>query len=152
MEIKSDSFKDGEYLAKDYSCQGQNISPGFSWSGAPANTKSFAIICDDPDAPVGDWVHWVVFNIPGNTAGLGEGISQSGALPKEAVEGKNDFGKNGYGGACPPPGKPHRYFFKLYALDVEKLPLDASATKKALLAGMKGHIVAEAKIIGLYKR
>lgn len=152
MEIKSDVFKDGGYIPRDYTCQGKNISPALSWKDVPAGTKSFVLICDDPDAPMGDWVHWVIFNIPAGLTGFADNVSQSADLAKDTIEGKNDFGNNSYGGPCPPPGKPHRYFFKLYALDTEKLTLGANATKKDLLEAMEGHIIAQAKVIGMYKR
>jgi Raf kinase inhibitor-like YbhB/YbcL family protein len=112
---------------------------------------SLALICDDPDAPRGTWVHWVLFNLPGDARGLSEHIPLDGTLPNGAQQGKNDFGKLGYGGPAPPRGKPHRYFFKLYALDAN-LKLPAGATKDQLLKAMKGHVLAEARLMGQYQR
>lgn len=152
LEIKSSAFEDGGFIPADYTCKGKDVSPPLSWTGAPAQTKSLAIICDDPDAPMMTWVHWVIYNIPADITALEEGVPKSETLPNGAAQGITDFRKVGYGGPCPPPGAPHRYFFKLYALDT-KLGLEAGrATKKALLKAMEGHILAEAQIIGRFKR
>jgi Raf kinase inhibitor-like YbhB/YbcL family protein len=121
------------------------------WQDAPAGAKSFALICDDPDAPVGDWVHWVIFNIPGDKTGLPEGVEKSGKLPDGALQGKNDFGLKGYGGPAPPAGKPHRYFFKIYALDT-MLMLNEGAEKKDVERAMAGHIVGQGQLMGTYQR
>ena len=151
LEIKSSAFEDGGYIAAKYTCESVNISPPLAWGGIPENTKSFALICDDPDAPFGTWVHWVIFNIPPTVMYLEENAVARGKLPAGAKEGINDFQKIGYGGPCPPRGKPHRYFFKLYALDTV-LSLERGATKKDLINAMQGHIIAQAQIVGLYKR
>lgn len=151
MEIKSDAFKEGEYISAKYTCDSINISPSLSWDKVPQGTKSFVIICDDPDAPVGTWVHWVIFNIPQNKRELKEGIPLKGVFSDGITQGVNDFGKLGYGGPCPPKGSPHRYFFKLYALDTI-LDLKEGAAKKEVEKAMKGHIIAETKIVGLYRR
>ena len=150
FRISSHSFNNGELIPAKYTCDGANISPPLAWTTPPANTKSFAIISNDPDAPIGDWVHWILFNIPSDTRELKEESSSKHYLPKGTIEGMNDFRKNNYGGPCPPSGT-HRYFFKLYALDI-LLPLKESTTKKQLLDAMKGHILAEATLIGKYKR
>ena len=148
LEIKSSAFKNGDYIPVEYTCQGKDLSPQLQWSDVPSNTKSFALICDDPDAPFGTWVHWVVYNIPLDVTFLNKNAS---SLNDVIIQGINDFKRVGYGGPCPPRGKPHRYFFKLYALDTV-LDLEPAATKKELIKAMSGHIIAQAKLIGLYKR
>jgi len=150
FRISSPSFNNGELIPVKYTCDGANISPPLSWTAPPEKTKSFALIVDDPDAPIGDWVHWILFNIPSDSRELKEESSSKHNLPKGTIEGMNDFRKNNYGGPCPPSGT-HRYFFKLYALDI-LLPLKESTTKKQLLDAMKGHILAEVTLIGKYKR
>ncbi len=150
FKIFSTAFKEGEMIPDKYTCDGINISPPLNWSNPPAGTKTFTLINDDPDAPIGDWVHWIVFNIPTDVRELKEEASSKHLLPKGSLEGMNDFRKNNYGGPCPPLGT-HRYFFKLFALDIV-LPLKESAVKKQLLDSMKGHILAEATLIGKYKR
>jgi len=122
------------------------VSPPLNWANPPSTTKSFSMICDDPDAPRGVWVHWVLFNLPADLRELAEGASVAGAS-----DGKNDFGNLGYGGPAPPRGKPHRYFFRLYALDTA-LDLAAGATKAQLLAAQQGHVLAEAELMGAYQR
>jgi len=151
LEIKSDVFEKKGYIPVRYTCDAQNFSPPLSWADAPSSAKSFVLICDDPDAPFQTWVHWVVFNIPADVTGFKENITVEELISAGIIQGVNDFGKIGYGGPCPPQGKPHRYFFKLYALDVN-LPLEEGATKKEVIAAMQGHIAAEAKIVGLYQR
>lgn len=150
LEITSNSFPKEGYIPAKYTCDSLNISPSFYWEGAPHNTKSFVLIGDDPDAPFKTWVHWIVFNIPLEITSLEENFSQAESLPAGIIQGMNDFGKNGYGGPCPPAGKAHRYFFKLYALDTE-LSLNEEANKKDVLREMQGHILAETKIVGLYE-
>lgn len=151
LEIKSSAFNEGDLMDAKYTCKGEDVSPSLSWKGVPDGTKSFALICDDPDAPFMTWVHWVIYDIPANVTELAEGVSKENTLSNGAKQGKNDFRKIGYGGPCPPPGGPHRYFFKLYALDAV-LNLEAGLTKKALLKAMEGHILEEAQIIGKFKR
>jgi hypothetical protein len=151
LEIKSNAFENGDFIPSKYTCEGQDISPPLFWSDVPKGTKSFAIICDDPDAPFGVWVHWVIFNIPQDKRELEEGFPKKGLLPGKIIQGRNDFGKIGWGGPCPPSGKPHRYVFKLYALDTI-LSLEEGATKEELIEAMKGHILAETKLIGIYQR
>lgn len=150
FKITSSAFNDGEMIPSKFTCDGENISPPLGWSDIPEGTKSLALINDDPDAPIGDWVHWIVFNIPPEIKELKEAASNKKLLPKGAIEGLNDWNRIGYGGPCPPSGV-HRYFFKLYALDLV-LSLKEGATKKQLLDAMKGHIKATAQLIGKYQR
>ncbi len=151
MVLTSPAFKEGEIIPRDYTCEGKDLSPPLQWKGVPESTESFALICDDPDAPGGTWVHWVIWNIPATASGLPEGLEPEKELKDGTRQGKNDFRRIGYGGPCPPPGPAHRYFFKLYALD-RKLELRAGATKPELLKAMQGHILAEAHLMGKYKR
>ncbi len=151
LDLKSPSFNEGAYIPRKYTCSGVDYSPPLEWKGVPSNTESFAIICDDPDAPGGVWVHWVIFNIPKNVTRLKENIPKVYQLPNGAIQGVNDFRRVGYGGPCPPPGKPHRYFFKLYALDT-KINLSGRVTKKQLLSAIKGHVLDEAYLMGLCSR
>ncbi len=150
MEIKSSAFKEGEIIPVKYTCDNIDISPPLEWSQVPDGTKTFALICDDPDAPVGTWVHWVLFNLPGNILELSENVPKIEVLKNGARQGKNDFGKIGYGGPCPPGGT-HRYYFKIYALDKE-LVAKPGITKKELLKTMEGHILSEGQLMGRYKR
>ncbi len=150
MKLTSISFKEGELIPQKHTCDGQNISPHLSWSDIPANTKSLALISDDPDAPAGDWVHWVIYNIPPTITELKEGFPRDKELSNGIKQGKNDFGKIGYDGPCPPGGT-HRYYFKLYALD-NILDKDFGLTKKELLKAMEGHILSETLLMGKYKR
>jgi Raf kinase inhibitor-like YbhB/YbcL family protein len=154
LRITSPAFSEGGPIPSKYTCEGQDISPPLAWSGAPPNTKSFALIVDDPDAPDPAkpqrvYVHWVVCNIPANAAALEENASKKG-LPKGAVQGKNDWGKAEFGGPCPPIGR-HRYFHKLYALDTELTGLSAP-TKIDVERAMKGHVVASAELMGTYQK
>jgi Raf kinase inhibitor-like YbhB/YbcL family protein len=152
MEIKltSTAFKEGEFIPEKYTCDGENVSPPLEWSGIPAATKSIALICDDPDAPMGTWVHWVIFNIPASANKLNEKISSHKVLEDGTAQGKNDFRKIGYGGPCPPGGI-HRYFFKIYALN-KRVELTPGANKKELIKEMEGYILAEGKLMGKYSR
>ncbi len=152
MKLTSSAFNESRPIESRFTCEGANFSPALSWTDAPAGTHSFALICDDPDAPAGDWVHWVIYGIPAAAAGLPEHVATVERLPNGAQQGTNDFGQLGYRGPCPPPGKPHRYFFKLYALDVATLPLRPHPRKGDLLDAMQGHILAEARLIGTYQR
>jgi Raf kinase inhibitor-like YbhB/YbcL family protein len=151
MLLTSPAFREGNTVPTDHTCDGKDSSPEIAWSGAPDGTKSFALICDDPDAPRGTWVHWVIFDLPPTTAKLASGIAPDRELSQGGKQGKNDFGKIGYGGPCPPPGKPHRYYFKLYALDT-MLNLQPGATKQQVEQAMKGHILAEGTLMGKYGR
>jgi len=155
MEIKlhSTAFKNGEFIPSKYSCEGSNVSPQLSWTGDTNGIKSFAIILSDPDAPGGDFVHWVIYNIPGNFKELHEDVTPSRNIPDEVMIGTNSFGHVGYGGPCPPPGKPHRYIFNIYGLDtILHHHLETGATKSELLKAMKGHILAEGELMGKYQR
>lgn len=151
LEIKSSAFENEDFIPPKYTCKGEDVSPPLNWSGAPEGTKAFALICDDPDAPFMTWVHWVIYDIPAEESGLNEAVSEEKILPNGAIQGINDFRKIGYGGPCPPSGGPHRYYFKLYALDA-KLDLKPGASKKALLEAMEGHILQEAQLMGKFKR
>jgi Raf kinase inhibitor-like YbhB/YbcL family protein len=152
MQVSSTAFTEGNPIPKQYTGEGKDVSPDLKWSGEPGGTKSFALICDDPDAPRAQpWVHWVIYNLPASTHELTEGVPAKEELPSGARQGKNDFGKIGYNGPMPPPGKPHRYFFKLYALDT-LLDSKAGATKDQLEKAMKGHILAHGQCMGTYAR
>ncbi len=151
MVITSTAFQDGETIPIRYTCDGVDISPALSWSGVPEGTQSFVLIVDDPDAPGGTFTHWVIFNIPANTLELEEGIPTSSQLSSGALQGRNDFSRTGYGGPCPPWGSTHHYHFTLYALDIT-LDLNPGASKTAVLNAMRGHILAQAELIGIYQR
>lgn len=150
MKIESPAFKHEGMLPSTHTCDGKDMSPPLQWSGAPENTKSFALIGDDPDAPMGTWVHWVIFNIPPGTHELHENMQKVTGWKNGAEQGKNSWGKLGYGGPCPPSGT-HRYFFKLYALDT-MLNVPSGATKEQVESAMKGHVLADAQLMGKYKR
>jgi Raf kinase inhibitor-like YbhB/YbcL family protein len=151
IQLSSAAFKEGETIPVAYTCDGDNISPPLSWKGVPDGTQSLALIVDDPDAPAGIWVHWVVFNMASTVSALSEGASSSGGKDTFGTAGTNSYRKSGYGGPCPPKGKPHRYFFKLYALD-EKLGLNPGATKADVEKAMQGHILAQGQLLGTYGR
>jgi Raf kinase inhibitor-like YbhB/YbcL family protein len=150
MEIKSSAFKEGANIPWKYTCDSIDISPQLEWSQVPENTKTFALICDDPDTTMAAWVHWVLFNLPGNIPELPENVPKVEVLKNGARQGKNDFGKIGYGGPCPPGGT-HRYYFRIYALNKE-LDSESGITKKELLKAMEGHILCEGQLMGRYKR
>ncbi|MCJ7568511.1 MAG: YbhB/YbcL family Raf kinase inhibitor-like protein [Anaerolineales bacterium] len=145
--LTSEGFLEGEPIPTLYTCNGDDVSPPLAWSGTPNDTSSFALIMDDPDAPMG-WVHWVLFNLPGDAATLDVGLRPEAEAPAGSRQGTNSWGRLGYGGPCPPSGI-HRYFFKLYALDIS-LALDESATKEDVLAAMEGHILSETALMGTY--
>lgn len=151
LQLTSKAFHDGQPIPKKYTCSGQDVSPELAWTGAPAETKSMALIVDDPDAPAGVWVHWVIYDLPTGTRELPEGMPKDRELGDGARQGKNDFGKIGYGGPCPPSGPAHRYFFKLYALR-EKAGLSAGATKADLERAMKGKVIEQATLTGKFGR
>jgi Raf kinase inhibitor-like YbhB/YbcL family protein len=151
IQITSAAFVDGQPIPVKYTCEGQDMSPPLKWSNAPANTKSFALIADDPDAPAGTWVHWVLYDLPATATELAENTPKSQQLPNGAKQGLNSWPHLGYGGPCPPPGRPHHYFFKIYALD-QMLGLKSVATKKDLLKAMEGRVLAEGQLIGTYQR
>lgn len=149
--ISSPSFSNGGDIAKKFTCDGSDVSPQLTWTDPPAGTKSFALLTDDPDAPMGNWNHWAAWNLPSTLRGLPEGVPKDARLPDGSVQGKNQFPKTGYNGPCPPRGKPHRYYFKLFALDTT-LDLKPGAGKKELESAMKGHILAQAEWMGRYHR
>ena len=147
FQISNTSFSNGQTIPKKFTCDGPDVSPQLRWREAPAATQSFALIMDDPDAPAGTWVHWVLYNLSAITRELPEGMEKQEQLANGALQGRNDFRKIGYGGPCPPRGKPHHYYFKLYALDT-KLDLKAGATKPDLERAMKGHTWAKQNLWG----
>ena len=154
LTLTSPAFAPGESIPKLYTCEGSDISPPLQWSGVPSGAKSLALIVDDPDAPDPKapkrvWVHWVLYNIPASAAGISENEAANG-VPAGTRQALNDWKRTGYGGPCPPIGR-HRYFHKLYALDIA-LPDLGNPTKAQLLEAMKGHIVAEAELIGTYEK
>jgi Raf kinase inhibitor-like YbhB/YbcL family protein len=151
IELTSTAFQAGATIPKPYTGDGEDRSPPLRWSEPPPGTRSLALICDDPDAPRGTWVHWVLFNLPAEARELEEGVPATLTFGNGAKQGKNDFGNIGYGGPAPPRGKPHRYFFKLYALDAA-VDLPAGATKAQLVDAMKGHVLAEGQLVGNYGR
>lgn len=151
IQLSSTAFKDGETIPVIYTCDGKNISPPLSWTEPPQGSKSIVLIVDDPDAPAGTWVHWVVFNLPPSMSSLSEGASSLGSQEPFGMAGMNSYQKRGYGGPCPPKGKPHRYFFKLYALDT-MLDLKSGASKADVEKAMQGHILAQGQLMGTYGR
>ena len=158
IQLWSSAFADGGTIPKTFTCDGADRSPPLEWSGVPASARSLALLCDDPDAPVGTWSHWVAFNLSPEIRALKEGITAEETISvvvgseqaRTARQGRNDFDKTGYGGPCPPSGT-HRYFFRLYALDVE-LVLGSTATRADVLKAIQGHILAEGRMIGKYQR
>ena len=145
IEITSSAFTEGGVIPRLYTCDDKNVSPPLAWTGVPTTTVSLAIIMDDPDAPSGTWVHWVLYNLPPDLTSLDQGTSRTG------TDGKNDFNRTGFGGPCPPKGSTHRYFIKLYALDAF-LDLKAAATKSQVENLMHGHILAQGQLMGKYGR
>jgi Raf kinase inhibitor-like YbhB/YbcL family protein len=158
--LTSTDFTEGDTLANtqvfnEFGCKGGNISPALAWSGAPAGTQSFALLMHDPDAPTGSgWWHWVVYNIPPATGSLaaGAGDPKKGLMPKGAVQGRTDYGSVGYGGPCPPPGKPHHYNFRLYALKVPKLEVPEGASAALIAFNVRAQALGEAQLTGMYGR
>lgn len=151
FRIESPAFQDQGKIPQKYTCDGADLSPPLIWKDPPENTKSFALISDDPDALVGHWVHWVAYNLPAEMNQLPEGVAKAETLSDGTRQGMTDFRRVGYGGPCPPPGKPHRYFFKLYALNTT-LDLPPQAGKADLLMAFNGHVLAQAELAGLYQR
>jgi Raf kinase inhibitor-like YbhB/YbcL family protein len=150
IELLSYAFVKGGKIPQKYTCDDLNVSPPLNWDKIPNNTKSIAIICDDPDIPMGTWVHWVLFNLPAKMRALSGYLPTDKILPNGAKQGINDFGKIGYGGPCPPGGT-HRYYFKIYALDIE-LNLEGGVTKNEVVKAMAGHVLAEGQLMGKYSR
>lgn len=151
MQLKTTAFKPGSEIPKPFTCDGPNVSPALEWTAPPDGTHSLALIVDDPDAPGRTWVHWVLYELPATERELPEGVPHKAILPSGARQGRNDFGKIGYGGPCPPPGPAHRYYFRLYALD-SPLELGAGATRADMDSAMNGHILAHAELMGRYRR
>jgi len=145
------SFPNGGPIPRKFTCDGADLSPEVSWTGSPTGTQSFVLIADDPDAPVGTWTHWVLFDVPAQTNSLAEGIAKVDEVPSGGRQGRNDFRRIGYGGPCPPPGKPHRYFFKLYALD-KMLSLKPGCSKAEVEQAMQNHVLGKAELMGTYQR
>ena len=145
IQITSTAFAEGDKIPRIYTCDDKNVSPPLIWTGVPTGTVSLVLIMDDPDAPTGTWVHWVLYNLPAETTSLEQGKTSVG------TDGKNDFKKPGYGGPCPPRGENHHYYFKLYALDV-KLDLKPGVTKAQVESAMGGHIMAQGQLMGRYGR
>ena len=150
IEITSQAFEEETMIPEKYTCDGIDVSPPLTWTSIPEGTKTLALICDDPDAPMGTWVHWVLFNLPASINELPESVPTDEELKNGAKQGRNDFRRIGYGGPCPPGGT-HRYYFKLYALD-EELDLKTGVVKEELLKAMEGHILGKGQLMGRYKR
>ncbi len=151
MRLTSTVFAEGEEIPVKYTCDGADVSPPVEWFDAPEGAQSFALICDDPDAPAGTWLHWLAYDIPGPAFRLSEKIAPSSELPADMKQGPNSWGRMGYGGPCPPSGR-HRYFFAIYALDVDSLGLAPGSSLDEVRAAMDGHILAEARLMGTYER
>lgn len=151
LKIESKAFLAGGDIPVRFTCDGENLSPALSWSAPPRETQSLALIADDPDAPVGTFVHWVLYDLPATARELPEGVPATAELATGGRQGTNDFRRMGYGGPCPPPGKPHRYFIRLYALD-HRLDLPAGARRQQVDQAMKGHILEQAEVMGRYQR
>jgi len=150
LTITSSAFEPNESIPSQYTCDGEDLSPPLSWSNTPADTRSFVLICDDPDAPMGTWVHWVLYDIPAEVRSLEENIPADAVLPNGAMHGMTDFRRLGYGGPCPPSGT-HRYFFKLYALDTV-LGQEPGLRKDDVLTAIEGHVLEKSELVGTYKR
>jgi Raf kinase inhibitor-like YbhB/YbcL family protein len=151
FSLSSSDFQNGATIPKNFTCDGADMSPELSWSDTPKGSQSFALIADDPDAPAGTWTHWVIYGLAADAKSLPQNVSKVDQLPDGGMQGRNDFRKIGYGGPCPPPGKPHRYFFRLYALDA-KLNLKPGASRQEIEQAMKGHVLGQAELMGKYGR
>ncbi len=153
MRLTSDAFEDGGTIPRRHTCDGEDVSPALSWEGAPDGTASFALVVHDPDAPRGDWVHWVIYDIPGHFTGLPEKLGPAERLDplEEAVQGTNDFRRIGWGGPCPPPGRRHRYVFTLHALEA-RLGLEPGSRRAEVEEAARNHILATARLTGRYGR
>jgi Raf kinase inhibitor-like YbhB/YbcL family protein len=151
LTLTTSAFRDGAAIPKKFTADGADLSPALAWQGAPFGTQALVLIVDDPDAPMGTWVHWLVYDLPGSATGLAEGIGKGAKLPADSKEGANSWGNSAWGGPSPPKGKPHRYFFKLYAL-AKPVGLAAGVAKEELLKAMAGKILAEAQVMGTYGR
>jgi len=144
-------FKEGQDIPRKYTCDGEDVSPQVKWSGQPSNTKSFVLIMDDPDAPVGTFTHWIVYDIPASQTSLQENFPKRSEV-RSIKQGINDFGRVGYGGPCPPRGHTHKYYIKVYALDVESLGLRPGATRREVESKMQGHVIGQGQTMGRYGR
>ncbi len=151
MELHSPAFGHRQPVPPKYTCSGRDLSPPLAWSGVPEGTVAFALLCDDPDAPAGTWDHWVIFNIPASATGLPEGVPTTPTLHDGSVQGRNGWGKVGYRGPCPPPGRPHRYVFRLMALS-KPLPLRAGATKDEVMVASRGLVLDQMEYVGTFAR
>jgi Raf kinase inhibitor-like YbhB/YbcL family protein len=149
FQLTSTAFEEGRPIPRKYSGEGQNVSPPLKWTDPPPGTRSFALVCEDPDAPRGTFTHWVAFNLPAVSREVSEAVPAEEGEANGMRQGTNDFGKVGYGGPKPPPGKPHRYVFKLFALDT-RIDLPAAVKKDKLLAALRGHVRGEAQLVGTY--
>jgi Raf kinase inhibitor-like YbhB/YbcL family protein len=151
FKLETTSFTPGGDIPKKFTCQGPDVSPALTWTEPPAGTRSFALIADDPDAPGGTFVHWVVYNLPPTARKLNEATAGNEEMGNGGRQGMNDFPMSGYAGPCPPPGKYHRYFFRLYALDT-LLNLKGGATRQQVDGAMHGHVLAQAEVMGRFRR
>lgn len=151
IQLTSAAFSHGSVIPRVHTCDGEDTSPPLAWTGGPVERRSLALVCDDPDAPRGTWVHWVLYNLPGQTVELAQGVPSVPELPSGARQGRNDSGEIGYSGPCPPPGKPHRYYFRLYALDI-MLTLPHGVSKGELERAMANHVVGQGTLMGTYQR
>ncbi len=149
--LNTSAFRNGGEIPSRYTCSGSDISPALKWSGSPKGTRSLALIVDDPDAPMGTWTHWLIWNIPAQPPSLPGGVPADGELRNGARQGRNDFNRLGYGGPCPPPGKAHRYFFRICAVDT-LLELKPGGSRSDLERALKGHVVSQAVWMGTFRR
>jgi Raf kinase inhibitor-like YbhB/YbcL family protein len=152
LTVRSTAFQEGQPIPARHTGDGKDLPPPLEWDAPPEGTRSFALVCEDPDAPRGTWTHWVLFNLPADARAVDEAVPRDRTLPNGAAQGTNDFGNIGYNGPAPPPGKPHRYFFKLYALDTRLEGLQPGVTRRQLLDAMQGHVLAEGQTMGTYGR
>jgi Raf kinase inhibitor-like YbhB/YbcL family protein len=150
IRLMSPAFEHGARIPYVHTCEGDDVSPPLQWSGAPVDTRSYAMVCEDPDAPRGTWIHWVLYNIPGDAVELTRAVPTLPELPSGARHGRNTAGDLAYAGPCPPPGNPHRYYFRVYALDIS-LNLPSGATKAELEKAMDQHIVGQGTLMGTYQ-
>jgi Raf kinase inhibitor-like YbhB/YbcL family protein len=151
IQLTSAAFAHGTRIPDVHTCEGDDISPSLGWTAPPVGTQSLALVCDDPDAPRGTWVHWVLYNLPKETVELNQGMPALPELPSGARQGRNDSGEIGYMGPCPPPGKPHRYYFRLYALDIVP-DLRPGISRSELDTAMEGHVLGQGTLMGVYQR
>jgi hypothetical protein len=151
MELRSEAFQDGGVIPSRFTCEGEDVSPPLSWKGVPPEARALVLICEDPDAPLGTFVHWLVYDLSSQTSGVPEGVPAGADAPGGARQGKNGFGGIGFGGPCPPTGPYHRYYFTLYALD-RPLGLESGAKKAEVERAMEGRVLAKAQVMGRYSK